>query len=100
MGNSDINQSDRYDIDSVVTKILSVTDDTRCFSVVVLSVVTTEDIVACIYTPSVVKREGMIPFSGLSRFSGLFDGDGPSPLNRDTTVVMKMHIRNTSYLQV
>ena len=28
----------------------------------------------------------MIPFSGLSRFSGLFDGDGPSPLNRDTTV--------------
>ena len=29
----------------------------------------------------------MIPFSGLSRFSGLFDGDGPSPLNRDTTVL-------------
>ena len=28
----------------------------------------------------------MIPFSGLSRFSGLFNGDGPSPLNRDTTV--------------
>ena len=37
-----------------------------------------------VYT--VVKRERMIPFSGLSRFSGLFDGDGPSPLNRDTTV--------------
>ena len=29
----------------------------------------------------------MIPFSGLSRFSGHFGGDGPSPLNRDTTVV-------------
>ena len=29
----------------------------------------------------------MIPFSGLSRFSGLFDGDGPSPQNRDTTVL-------------
>ena len=28
----------------------------------------------------------MIPFSGLSRFSGHFGGDGPSPLNRDTTV--------------
>ena len=38
-----------------------------------------------VYT--VVKRERMIPFSGLSRFSGLFDGDRPSPLNRDTTVV-------------
>ena len=37
-----------------------------------------------VYT--VVKRERMIPFSGLSRFSGLFDGDGPTPLNRDTTV--------------
>ena len=31
----------------------------------------------------------MIPLSGLSRFSGLFDSDGPSPLNRDTTVVLK-----------
>ena len=31
----------------------------------------------------------MIPFSGLSRFSGLFGGDGPCPLNRDTTVVGK-----------
>ena len=30
----------------------------------------------------------MIPFSGLSRFSGHFGGDGPSPLNRDTTVVV------------
>ena len=39
-----------------------------------------------VYT--VVKRERMIPFSGLSRFSGLFDGDGPSPLNRDTTVLV------------
>ena len=39
-----------------------------------------------VYT--VVKRERMIPFSGLSRFSGLFDGDGPSPLNRDTTVLL------------
>ena len=29
----------------------------------------------------------MIPFSGLSRFSGHFGGDGPSPLNRDTTVL-------------
>ena len=28
----------------------------------------------------------MISFSGRSRFRGLFDGDGPSPLNRDTTV--------------
>ena len=28
----------------------------------------------------------MIPFSGLSRFSGPFDVDGPSPLNRDITV--------------
>ena len=28
----------------------------------------------------------MIPFSGLSRFSGHFGGDEPSPLNRDTTV--------------
>ena len=28
----------------------------------------------------------MIPFSGLSRFSGHFDGDEPSPQNRDTTV--------------
>ena len=35
-----------------------------------------------VYT--VVKRERMIPFSGLSRFSGLFDG--PSPFNRDPTV--------------
>ena len=30
----------------------------------------------------------MIPFSGLLRFSGLFVGDGPSPLNRDTTVLL------------
>ena len=30
---------------------------------------------------------GMILFSGLSRFSGHFGGDGPSPLNRDTTVL-------------
>ena len=29
----------------------------------------------------------MIPFSGLSRFSGHFGSDGPSPLNRDTTVL-------------
>ena len=29
----------------------------------------------------------MIPFSGLSRFSGLFDGDEPSQLNRNTTVL-------------
>ena len=29
----------------------------------------------------------MIPFSGLSRFSGHFGCDGPSPVNRDTTVV-------------
>ena len=29
----------------------------------------------------------MIQFSGLSRFSGLFDGDGPNPLNRNTTVL-------------
>ena len=28
----------------------------------------------------------MIPFSGLSQFSGHFGGDRPSPLNRDTTV--------------
>ena len=34
-----------------------------------------------------VHQIGMIPFSGLSRFSGHFGGDGPSPLNRDTTVV-------------
>ena len=33
-----------------------------------------------------VHQIGMIPFSGLSRFSGHFGGDGPSPLNRDTTV--------------
>ena len=33
-----------------------------------------------------VHQSGMIPFSGLSRFSGHFGGDGPSPLNRDTTV--------------
>ena len=30
----------------------------------------------------------MIPFSGLSLFSGHFGGDGPSPLNRDTTVFL------------
>ena len=35
-----------------------------------------------------VHQIGMIPFSGLSRFSGHFGGDGPSPLNRDTTVVL------------
>ena len=29
----------------------------------------------------------MILFSGLSRFSGPFDVDGPSPLNRDTNVL-------------
>ena len=29
----------------------------------------------------------MIPFSGLSRFSGHFGSEGPSPLNQDTTVV-------------
>ena len=29
---------------------------------------------------------GMILFSGLSRFSGHFGADGPSPLDRDTTV--------------
>ena len=49
---------------------------------------TVEDIVACVYTVSLVKREGMIPFSGLSQFSGLFNVDGPSPLNRDTTVIV------------
>ena len=27
--------------------------------------------------------------SGLSRFSGHFGGDGPSPLNQDTTVVVQ-----------
>ena len=32
------------------------------------------------------QLKGMIQFSGLSRFSGLFGGDWPSPLNRDTTV--------------
>ena len=47
-----------------------------------------EDIIACVYNVTLVKRKGMIPFSGLSRFSGLFDGDGPSPLNRDTTVLL------------
>ena len=31
---------------------------------------------------------GMILFSGLSRFSGHFGGDGPNPLNRDTTVLL------------
>ena len=31
---------------------------------------------------------GMILFSGLSRFSGHFGGDIPSPLNRDTTVLI------------
>ena len=36
-----------------------------------------------------VHQSGMIPFSGLSRFSGHFGGDGPSPLNRDTTVVQR-----------
>ena len=30
---------------------------------------------------------GIILFSGLSRFSAHFGGDKPSPLNRDTTVV-------------
>ena len=34
-----------------------------------------------------VHQIGTIPFSGLSRFSGHFGGDGPSPLNRDTTVL-------------
>ena len=29
----------------------------------------------------------MILFSGLSRFSGHYGDDGPSPLNRDTTVL-------------
>ena len=33
-----------------------------------------------------VHQIGMIPFSGLSRFSGHFGADGQSPLNRDTTV--------------
>ena len=32
----------------------------------------------------------MIPFSGLSRFSGHFGGDGPSPLDWDTTVFIQM----------
>ena len=40
-----------------------------------------------------VHQIGMIPFSGLSRFSGHFGGDGPSPLNRDTTVY-EIQIRN------
>ena len=35
-----------------------------------------------------VHHIGMIPFSGLSRFSGHFGGDEPSPLNRDTTVLV------------
>ena len=53
-------------------------------------------LVACLYILSLnkililfsfqVHQIGMIPFSGLSRFSGHFGGDGPSPLNRDTTV--------------
>ena len=30
----------------------------------------------------------MIPFGGLSQFSGHFGGDRPSPLNRDTTVML------------
>ena len=34
-----------------------------------------------------VHQIEMIPFSGLSRFSGHFGGDRPSPLNRDTTVI-------------
>ena len=50
-----------------------------------------EDIVVCVYNVTLVKRKGMIPFSGLSRSSGLFDGDGPSPLNRDTTVFWYLH---------
>ena len=32
----------------------------------------------------------MNPFSGLSRFSGYFGGDRPSPLNWDTTVLTLM----------
>ena len=48
-----------------------------------------------VYT--VVKRERMIPFSGLSRFSGLFDGDGPSPLNRDTTVLLMQENMTTIF---
>ena len=47
---------------------------------------TLENIVACLFT-LLLYWLGMIPFSGLSRFSGPFDVDGPSPLNRDTTVI-------------
>ena len=34
----------------------------------------------------------MILFRALSRFSALFDGDGPSALNRDTTVLVNKHL--------
>ena len=34
---------------------------------------------------------GMIPFSGLSQFSGHFYGDRLSPLNGDTTVLERLH---------
>ena len=40
-----------------------------------------------------VHQIRMIPFSGLSRFSGHFGGDGPSPLNRDTTVCLLLSWR-------
>ena len=45
-----------------------------------------KNIVACLFT-LLLYWLGMIPFSGLSRFSGPFDVDGPSSLNRDTTVL-------------
>ena len=40
----------------------------------------------------------MILFSGLSRFSGHFCGNGLNPLNRDTTVVKCFMPKNGSYM--
>ena len=48
---------------------------------------TLKNIVACLFT-LLLYWLGMVPFSGLSRFSGHFGCDGPSPLNRDTTVLL------------
>ena len=48
---------------------------------------------------------GMIPFSGLLlRFSEYFEGEEPSPLKQDTTVLfiirMLLHVHSVSILRV
>ena len=47
-----------------------------------------------------VHQIGMIPFSGLSLFSGHFSGYEPSPLNRNTTVQGGVTKRDGSHFPV